>query len=125
MQASGTPDSLPKAATCVGIGRRGRVTPRGRLLQITLCAPRQVCAVVQLCIAQAALCQLISQSTRTAKVRWRIFCDMCRCQGVPTRTACLRRCYQRLYLPTYSSLAVMKEKLLYALINCMAIDTDG
>jgi hypothetical protein len=37
----------------------------------------------------------------------------------------LRRCYQRLYLPTYSSLAVMKEKLLYALINCMAIDTDG
>lgn len=34
-------------------------------------------------------------------------------------------CYQKLYMPTYSSQAVMAEKLLYALTNCMAIDTDG
>ena len=34
-------------------------------------------------------------------------------------------CYQRLYLPSYTTKAVMKGKLLYALTNCVAIDTDG
>jgi hypothetical protein len=34
-------------------------------------------------------------------------------------------CYQKLYMPQYTSQAVMAEKLQYAIANCMAIDTDG
>eukprot|EP01047_Picozoa_sp_COSAG01_P008865 COSAG01_NODE_357_length_18296_cov_18.974615_10_plen_661_part_00 len=34
-------------------------------------------------------------------------------------------CYQRLYLPRFTNLEAMKAKLLYAVTQCMAIDTDG
>jgi len=34
-------------------------------------------------------------------------------------------CFFTLDLPNYSSKEIMKEKLLYAIINCKAIDLDG
>lgn len=34
-------------------------------------------------------------------------------------------CFFTLDLPKYSSIEIMREKLLYAIINCKAIDLDG